>query len=88
MFNRLPESNARPQRRERGAVVSTIVHFVLIALAARATGLRATPVIDDPPVIEPLFVHCRYCGSLSRRTDGSMLAQEEFELRSGLRLAS
>ena len=39
-------------------------------------------------VIEPLFVHCRYCGSLSRRTDGSMLAQEEFELRSGLRLAS
>jgi hypothetical protein len=39
-------------------------------------------------VIEPLFVHCRYCGSLSRRTDGSLLAQEEFELRSGLRLAS
>jgi hypothetical protein len=39
-------------------------------------------------VIEPLFVHCRYCGSLTRRTDGSMLAQEEFELRSGLRLAS
>jgi hypothetical protein len=39
-------------------------------------------------VIEPLFVHCRYCGSLSRRTNGSMVAQEEFELRSGLRLAS
>ena len=39
-------------------------------------------------VIEPLFVHCRYCGSLSRRTNGSLVAQEEFELRSGLRLAS
>ena len=55
MFNRLPESNARPQRRVGGAVVSTIVHFVFIALAVRATGLRATPAPETKP-IELLFV--------------------------------
>ncbi|HET7341793.1 MAG TPA: hypothetical protein VFL90_10040 [Methylomirabilota bacterium] len=38
--------------------------------------------------IEPAFVHCRYCGSLSRIQGASLLAQEEYELRSGLRLAS
>ena len=56
MFNRLPESNARPKRRVGGAIVSTIVHFALIALAVRATGLRATPVVPPPPHIEPVFV--------------------------------
>lgn len=38
--------------------------------------------------IEPMFVHCRYCGSLSRIRGASLLAQEEWELRSGMRLAS
>jgi hypothetical protein len=39
-------------------------------------------------VREPAFLHCRYCGSMNRIPNGSLLAQEEFELRSGLRLAS
>ena len=43
MFNRLPESNARPQRRTGGFVISTVVHLALIALAAQATGLTAAP---------------------------------------------
>jgi hypothetical protein len=38
--------------------------------------------------IEPAFVHCRYCGSLSRIRGTSLMAQEEYEMRSGLRLAS
>ena len=38
--------------------------------------------------IEPAFVHCRYCGSLYRIRGASLLAQEEYEMRSGLRLAS
>jgi len=38
-------------------------------------------------VREPAFVHCRYCGAMNRIHDGSLPAQEEFELRSGLRLA-
>ena len=38
--------------------------------------------------IEPAFIHCRYCGSLSRIRGASLLAQEEWEMRSGMRLAS
>ena len=38
--------------------------------------------------IEPAFVHCRYCGSLYRIRGTSLMAQEEYEMRSGLRLAS
>ena len=50
MFSRLPESNARRERRAGGTVVSTVLHFVFIALAVRATSGRATPA----PVVEPL----------------------------------
>jgi hypothetical protein len=38
--------------------------------------------------VEPAFVHCRYCGTMSRIRGASLLAQEEYEMRSGLRLAS
>ena len=37
---------------------------------------------------EPAFIHCRYCGSIMRIANRSLAAQEEFELRSGLRVAS
>jgi len=37
---------------------------------------------------EPAFVHCFYCGNMARIAGGSLLAQELFEIRSGLRLAS
>jgi hypothetical protein len=37
---------------------------------------------------EPAFVHCRHCGSLTRIPGSSLLEQELFEIRSGLRLAS
>ena len=37
---------------------------------------------------EPAFVHCRYCGAILRIANRSLAAQEEFELRSGLRVAS
>ena len=38
--------------------------------------------------LEPAFVHCRYCGGMTRIPAGSLADQELFELRSGLRLAS
>ena len=38
--------------------------------------------------LEPAFLHCRYCGSMTRIPAGSLADQELFELRSGLRLAS
>jgi hypothetical protein len=37
---------------------------------------------------EPAFVHCHYCGSMARIANASLGAQELFELRLGLRLAS
>jgi hypothetical protein len=37
---------------------------------------------------EPAFIHCRYCGAIARLAHRSLAAQEEFELRSGLRVAS
>jgi hypothetical protein len=37
---------------------------------------------------EPLFVHCHYCGAMVRVAAASLIDQELFEIRSGLRLAS
>lgn len=37
---------------------------------------------------EPAFVHCHYCGRMHRVANASLLEQELFELRLGLRLAS
>ena len=55
MFNRLPESNARRQRRAGGLFVSTTLNLIIIALAVRATGLTAAapPKIDD---VGPIFI--------------------------------
>ena len=36
---------------------------------------------------EPAFIHCFYCGTMARIANASLLAQEEFEMRSGLRIA-
>src|SRR5436190_21672768 len=37
---------------------------------------------------EPAFVHCHYCGSMARIANAPLGAQELYELRLGLRLAS
>jgi hypothetical protein len=39
-------------------------------------------------VREPAFIHCHYCGSMARIANASLGAQDLFELRLGLRLAS
>jgi len=39
-------------------------------------------------VREPAFLHCRYCGAMARLANGPLAAQELYELRSGLRIAS
>ncbi len=39
-------------------------------------------------VREPAFVHCHYCGNMARIANAALEAQELFELRLGLRLAS
>jgi hypothetical protein len=37
---------------------------------------------------EPAFIHCHYCGNMARIANASLAAQDLFELRLGLRLAS
>jgi hypothetical protein len=37
---------------------------------------------------EPAFIHCYYCGKMARIANASLLVQEEFEMRSGMRAAS
>jgi hypothetical protein len=37
---------------------------------------------------EPAFIHCYYCGKMARIANASLFVQEEFEMRSGLRVAS
>ena len=54
MFSRLPESKPQRQRRVGGAIVSTVVHLVFIALAVRATGLKAE-LAPKPTVTEVIF---------------------------------
>ena len=51
--------------------------------ANRCAKCRSTFVMR-----EPAFLHCYYCGAMTRIPSGSLLEQEVFELRSGLRLAS
>jgi protein TonB len=55
VFTRLPESNAKRQRRTGGFVVSTLAHGVLIALAVRATGLTAAPA--PKKVVDPIVIY-------------------------------
>lgn len=56
MFSRLPESNAARQRRTGGAVVSTVLHFVVLALAVRATSGRADPAPKQEPIAPTIWV--------------------------------
>ena len=70
-----------------------IVPFIAVRRAREAVGRAHDPnrcgKCDSTYIVrEPAFVHCRYCGAMSRIHDGSLLDQEEFEMRSGLRLAS
>src|SRR5688572_20623360 len=37
---------------------------------------------------DPAFIHCYYCGKMARIANASLFLQEEFELRSGMRVAS
>ena len=91
-------TTARPARRSAARAAS--VRAKIIRLVPRRLLERVTRPQPSPSAggcvkcgslfleIEPAFIHCRYCGSLSRIRGASLLAQEEYEMRSGLRMAS
>jgi hypothetical protein len=75
----------------RGRVVHFPPEMVLAHAAKRFLPARTNrcPKCGSGFVVhEPAFVHCCYCGAMARIASGSLLAQELFELRLGLRLAS
>lgn len=89
---------AKPARRSAARAAAArvkIVRLVPRALLERAARPEPSPSAGGCVKcgslfleVEPAFIHCRYCGSLSRIRGASLLAQEEYEMRSGLRLAS
>jgi hypothetical protein len=85
---------AAKSARKRAGVRVKIVRLVprrlleRVALAQAGEGEGCVKCGSLFIEVEPAFVHCRYCGSLSRIRGASLLAQEEYEMRSGLRLAS
>ncbi len=83
---RVPATTPRPPRRT-ARVVRLPVRRVE-ERRAPAPALACPRCASLFIVVEPAFVHCRYCGGMTRIHAGSLLEQELFELRSGLRLAS
>lgn len=57
MFNRLPESDRKRQRRTGGVVVSTVIHLVFIALAVKASGLKAAPAPKPQVDRLPIYIN-------------------------------
>jgi len=80
---------AEPTSKRPGATIVRLVPVRTAARNGRARDPNRCEKCDSTYIVrEPAFVHCRYCGAMHRIHDGSLLAQEEFEMRSGLRLAS
>jgi hypothetical protein len=76
---------------EDGRVIQLLPRAVREAMALKhvdAPGDRCGKCGSTFIAYEPAFVHCYCCGNLARILGASLLAQELFELRSGLRLAS
>jgi hypothetical protein len=84
---------SKPVTRPRGRVVT------LTITPERHLERASRKFLTDPSekcvkcgstfvIREPAFVHCRYCGNMARVANAPLDAQELFELRMGLRLAS
>jgi hypothetical protein len=88
-----PRAGARrpPAREVRAKIVRLVPKRLLEQVARAQAGHGGRGCIKCGSLfieIEPAFVHCRYCGTMARIRGASLLAQEEYEMRSGLRLAS
>lgn len=90
-----PKPKATRPKKPRRKMAGRVVHFPPELVLARAAkrflpaGTTRCPKCGSGFIVhEPAFVHCCYCGAMARIATGSLLVQELFELRSGLRLAS
>jgi hypothetical protein len=84
-------ANPRPKLAPATKVVQLTPERMLERASRRFLAERTASCVKCGSVFvdhEPAFVHCRYCGCIARIANRSLLEQEEFELRSGLRVAS
>jgi hypothetical protein len=86
-----PHGTAQPAARGPAKIVSLLEPDLVLERAARrflAQPLDRCVKCNSTFIgREPAFIHCFYCGKLARIANASLLAQEEFEMRSGLRIA-
>ncbi|HEU5320359.1 MAG TPA: hypothetical protein VFX28_06135 [Methylomirabilota bacterium] len=86
-----PADGAAPSARAAGTVVRLTPDHILLRASRRflqAPASRCTKCGSEFVTREPAFLHCHYCGAMTRIANASLEAQEVFEIRSGLRLAS
>jgi hypothetical protein len=87
-MRRMPPELRAVKTRRPGRVVQLVPRAARERGMAAARGERCDKCGSTFVAREPAFLHCLHCGRLARITGGSLLAQELFEIRSGLRLAS
>ncbi len=84
----MPQPKRKPLVAKPFVATAQVIPFAA-PKAILAENVDRCPKCDSGFVTrEPAFLHCRYCGNMARIARGSLLDQELFERRSGLRLAS
>jgi hypothetical protein len=83
-----PQAKAKPVVAKPGATTARVVPFAAPRAILAADADRCPKCESGYVVREPAFLHCRYCGNMAPIASGSLMDQELFERRSGLRLAS
>jgi hypothetical protein len=88
-------ARSKKSRRPRGRAVLIVLPLTPERVLQRAAKRFVDEVPDRCAKCgstfvgrEPAFIHCFYCGKMARIANASLLDQELFEIRSGLRLAS
>jgi hypothetical protein len=84
----MPEANPTPLASTKPAPMGQLVRFSAAKSVAAKDADRCPKCKSGFIEREPAFLHCKYCGNMARIVDGSLMDQDVFERRSGLRIAS
>jgi hypothetical protein len=84
----MPATKRKPLAAKPVTVTGQVIPFAAPAPVLAEDANRCPKCESGYVIREPAFLHCRYCGNMARIASGSLLDQEMFERRSGLRLAS
>ncbi len=84
----MPETKRKPLAAKPVRATAQVIPFAIPKPVLAENADRCPKCESGYVTREPAFLHCRYCGNMARIARGSLLDQELFERRSGLRLAS